>query len=155
MKRVLTMAVAAVMIAPLAVAETWRCEMNRVDAHGWISHQLEVQLASDGSARVYDSAIREVFGAPIDAEVSENAGKRLKVKWVPRNLQVNTGRIISRPRYSAFINRDTRRVTASVSLGVSDMLIVGQGNCRETAGTGRFAPTSRPRQRIIIEIPFD
>lgn len=137
--------------APLA--EAWLCEMKTVDRTGWISRRVEFHLAADGSGQVFDSVISEVFGHPILAEISENSGNRLKLKWTVRNLRVDASTTISRPQYSAFLNRATKRVTVSAFVALVDMPLVGWGKCIAKAPNAKFDPTSAPRRRIVIEVP--
>ena len=154
MLKALTFAVLAGCAATALQAEAWLCEMKAVDRTGWISHRLEIHLDRQGQARVLDSAIQEIHGAPITVTPKENAGVRLQVDWIARNLPVNAGLTVARPHYSAFLNRNTGRVTVTVNLAVGDMFPSGAGRCVPTSGK-TFQPTSPPRKRFIIEVPFD
>lgn len=142
-----------VLSASIVTAETWRCQMRHVDTTGWISHRLEVQVAGNDTVQVLDSAIAEMHGHPIVGTLKENKGLRLQVDWITRNLPTRSGLVVSRPRYSAFINRETGRVSVSALLAVGDMIPKGSGRCKRLAGTGSFALTSAPRPRFVIEVP--
>lgn len=129
---------ALVVLAPLAVAQTFDCSFPRQGANEWIRSRIVVTV-DGGQVTVFDSLINQEKGGPIPATVQTNTDKRLTLRWKLKGVKTSLGYGPSL-NYSLSYFKDRDKATANVNAPGVDMLnaigqspeyFSAQGSCKK------------------------
>ncbi|MGR3634384.1 MAG: hypothetical protein ACU0BK_00485 [Shimia sp.] len=128
---------AAVVCAPLAVAQTFDCSFPRQGANEWIRSRIVVAI-DGGNVTVFDSLINQEKGGPISATVQTNTETRLTLRWKLKGVKTELGYGPSL-NYSLSYFKQRDKATANLNapgidvlnyLGVSPEYFIAQGTCK-------------------------
>lgn len=122
-------------LAASAQAERFDCNMGYVSRTGWIGkHYVFVVDRNGDKTTAFDAIIQSVNKSPVEAEIIEDKGSRLRLSWGVRNLTSKDsvfGRRTKRPKltYYALINKSNGRIKVRTHVGGNEFESAGQGKC--------------------------
>lgn len=138
MKRVLLSSILLLgMTGTAAFAEKWECKFLGQRPDGVLRSQVFVDVnESRDEARVFDSLINQMHGAPIGARVSADNEKRVTYKWSLKHVSVRRVEA-ARVSYTLTHLKDSNRAAffAIAPTLLNDRIGAGAGKTFTASGT--------------------